>query len=349
MRTSSERGSDWRGGRLCALLALFLAVFVLPSAFAVTTEVYATNVNSAGTDLRWDRYVPIAGGPAWPAVVLVHVGGYKTGNRGPAGVAQDLANAGFLVFAIEYRLAPPASPMLSAGPPGDPQFSADLATDGRPPNQTNDVKLAVIAARGDAQCNGKVVLVGGSGGAAHSMFVARDGTAGTSQPDVVVCLSPLTDLANQTDLADPLRTQYKGDIYNYLNFANSVPTNDSGYQAAAKAASAFWLGSYATAPPILFFLSTSDTVPVGQYNGMRSKLIADGAVFESILRDTGATAPDSNEHAFGYWNSPTNGSAGTPNVAFPTVKDYVKDFIFRKLAVTAPPLEAPATIVIKRK
>src|SRR5262245_12660405 len=76
-------------------------------AFATTNEVFATNIDAGGTDLRWTRLVPSSGGPTWPAAVVIHGGQYKSGTRGPQVVAQDLANAGFLTFAIEYRLAPP--------------------------------------------------------------------------------------------------------------------------------------------------------------------------------------------------------------------------------------------------
>src|SRR5256885_1110452 len=106
----------------------------------MTTEIYATNVDAGGTDLRWDRYVPIAGGPTWPAALTLHGGGYKSGNRGPGFVAQDLANAGFISFAPDFRLAPPHLEMNDPINPGDGQGLPPVQnSDGRPPQQTDDI------------------------------------------------------------------------------------------------------------------------------------------------------------------------------------------------------------------
>src|SRR5215510_7177434 len=87
-------------------------------AFSATIEVFATNIDAGGTDLRWKRFVPISGGPRWPAALVIHGGRFKSGDPGPASIAQDLANAGYLAFANEYRLAPPHTEMTNAGPPG---------------------------------------------------------------------------------------------------------------------------------------------------------------------------------------------------------------------------------------
>ena len=73
-----------------------------------TSEVYA--IASDGTPLSWTVYAPPGEGP-WPAVLVIHGGFFSGGDPEDAGVtgcAQDLANAGFIAFAIDYRLAPPA-------------------------------------------------------------------------------------------------------------------------------------------------------------------------------------------------------------------------------------------------
>src|SRR5207247_4929192 len=102
------------------------------------------------------------------AVLVMHSGGFRTGDPGVSDAAQDLAAAGYLALAIEYRLAPPGR---LAG-----QVSA-----GHYPDQTNDVKLAVGAARTDSRCNGKVGAVGGSAGASHTAYVAATGNAGADR------------------------------------------------------------------------------------------------------------------------------------------------------------------------
>src|SRR5262249_50207909 len=100
-----------------------------------------------GTRLHW--YAWTTGTSPRPAVLVVHVGGFKSGNPGPKKVCTDLASVGYISFAIEYRLAPPGS-------------LQGQVSDGRNPQQTADVRMAVAAARGDKRCNGQVKVVGGS-------------------------------------------------------------------------------------------------------------------------------------------------------------------------------------------
>ena len=69
-------------------------------------EQYGTS--STGVALRWAAFEP-AGGGQHPAVLVLHPGGFKSGDAGPTSVAQDLAAAGFFALATEYRLAPPHS------------------------------------------------------------------------------------------------------------------------------------------------------------------------------------------------------------------------------------------------
>lgn len=323
------------------LLSLLLALLPL-CAGASTTEVYATNVDAGGTDLRWEKFPP-ASGSSWPACLVIHVGGYSSGNRGPISVSNDMAAAGFLTFAIEYRLAQPAGAMVNAGPPGDPQTLA--ASNGQPPQQTDDVALAVAAARAYPGCNGKVVIVGGSSGAGHAAFVATL-AAGNSRPDVVVCLSGIYDLADVTSLAENSSTgrnpTYSGNLENYIGIS---PYTAPSYAAAAQAASPYWQSGLATTPvPFLLVSADADTIPTAQYNRMKAALIAASRDGEYIFRVTGSTNADSAEHAFQAWNK-TTGLGGT----YPNVKDYVIDFLFRKMSATAPPVEAVASILVQRK
>ena len=64
--------------RLYIASLLLLGVFNVQAQY--TTEVFATNVDGAGTDLRWYVYTPTTGGPPWPAVVYAQGGGYKSGS-----------------------------------------------------------------------------------------------------------------------------------------------------------------------------------------------------------------------------------------------------------------------------
>lgn len=331
------------------ILGAALAALCLTSVGrASTTEVYATNVDAAGTDLRWVKFLPLSAGP-WPAALVIHEGGYKNGNPGPSNVAADLAAAGFLTFAIEYRLAPIANGMTNAGPPGDPQFTPlngyANGSDGRPPQQTNDVAAAVAAARAYPGCNGQVAIVAGSSGAGHALFVTTIG-ASSSRPDVVVCLSGIYDLSDTASNSESStmgrNPTFTNNLCNYLGF---TAYTDSGFDAAAKAASPDWQSGFATTPvPILLVSADADTIPTPQYNLAKAALIANGRTAEFIFRTTGSTNADPNQHGFQAW-SKTTGLGGT----YPILKDYVIDFLFRKLGDTPPPVEAPANIVINRK
>jgi hypothetical protein len=162
-----------------------------------------------GTTLYRYRFAPdsLTYGPGpYPTVVLIPPDEFKDqyedmGVPGERVATTDLQLAGFLVFQIEHRLAPPG--LLNTQPPhlGNP-------ASGRPPEQTDDVKREILAALADSQCNQKIYLVGGSAGGCHALWVALDGTSGavTSWNDTVrqkikavVSLSGVTDLGDWSD------------------------------------------------------------------------------------------------------------------------------------------------------
>jgi len=151
---------------LFAILACHLSAPRTEAMASEPTELYATS--SDGTPLHWVVYTPAGTGP-WPAVLVIHGGGFTGGapTSAPESVTcgRDLAAAGFIALSIEYRLAPLG-------------FLEGQTSDGRFPDQSDDVKLAVLAARSDPRCNGKVGSVGGSAGGYQTAFVAGTGTIG---------------------------------------------------------------------------------------------------------------------------------------------------------------------------
>src|SRR6059036_2800917 len=161
------------------------------------TEQYGIGHSSFGdTPLRWRAFIPPDGG-THPAIIVIHGGGFKGGDFHDTRTDQDLVCAGFCVFDIEYRLAPPG------------EVEGQQSDSGRYPEQTDDVATAIRAARNPARTsvafgrvNGKVGAVGGSGGASHAAYCAAAATLGGDQLDAAVLLSGPYDFHDPASLAD---------------------------------------------------------------------------------------------------------------------------------------------------
>ncbi|MGH8093944.1 MAG: alpha/beta hydrolase family protein [Chthoniobacterales bacterium] len=236
------------------------------------TEVYATA--SDGTKLQWTVYTPAGKGP-WPAVLVIHGGNFIGGSMADPGViqcAQDLANAGYVAFAINYRLAPPGSL------PGQRSL-------GRFPDQYDDVHLAVQAARDDSRGNGTVGSVGGSAGGTHTAWVAATGTAGQDRLDVGVCLSGAYDFSDFTP--DPNLALFIETVTNYVG----VPQSDI---TALREASPAWVLD-STVAPLFLVDSAGDLIPASQIDDMADQLAAHG------VQNYVATTIPGNGHSFEYW------------------------------------------------
>lgn len=179
-------------------LSIFLSLLMASVSLGYTTEPYATADD--GAPLYQDVYTPNTLGP-WPQVIVIHGGGFYGGSRHGEDIPKcctDLAQAGFLVKSIDYRLCPPGSI------PGQ-------TSNGEYPLQTSDITKAIIAARNDSRGDHfHVFSVGGSAGGTHAVVGATLGTQGYDKFDAAVALSGPFEFSDRT-------------IYWNVNaFANSV-------------------------------------------------------------------------------------------------------------------------------
>ncbi|MBA3830862.1 MAG: alpha/beta hydrolase [Chthoniobacterales bacterium] len=288
-------------------LSIFLTALALALAFASNSPAAATAITqvygtaSDGTILHWVAHTPSTPGP-WPAVLIIHGGGFDAGTPTDSAesviCAQDLADAGYLALSIEYRLAPPGR-------------LAGQVSSGRFPDQPNDIKVAVRAARSDSRCTGQVGSVGGSAGGAHTAFAATTGTKGDDRIDVGVSLSgayDFTDFSPNPDLAT-----YTKKVINYVGVTSANTT-------ALQAASAAWQVDQ-SASPLLLINTVEDPMPYSQLPDMIAKLDTAGVTNYQAFSLPG------HQHSFSYW---------------PTVKDQALAFLAAGFAGVVPPPPSPA-------
>ena len=257
----------------CSFLVLLMAASVRgatanASGPAEPREVYATADD--GTPLHWTVYAPASEGKH-PVVLVIHGGGFIATPYIPRKEARDLAEAGFLAFEIDYRLAPPGR-------------IEGQKSSGRFPDQTNDVHLAVRAARKDPRGNGQVGGVGGSAGGYHVAFAALTGTKGDDQLDVGVCLSGAFDLSDTASRA--LSNGFKTKVTNYAG-----STEKEKLLAASPV-------SYVTksAPPLFLIHSQREAMPYQQLSDLAAKLLQAEVVSVQLQ----LTLPG-RRHSWAFW------------------------------------------------
>jgi acetyl esterase/lipase len=260
-----------------------------------------------GTPLKWNVF-PGAGPAPHPAVLVIHGGDFKAEPASPNTLraARDAAAAGFNAFLTRYRLAPPGK--LSG-----------QKSHGWYPDQTNDLKKAVQAARAYPGGNGKVGAIGGSAGASHAVYLAATGTKGDDRLDAAVGLSGAYDLVSL-----PRRHQQRL-VENYTGSAST--------EAARKASPVTYVD--ASVSPLFVIASDNESMPPGQLPALVHKLKEVGATnFRELLRT------NSQQHAFANW---------------PEVREQALDFLKQELGApggassntsnspASPPTPAPSS------
>ncbi len=220
--------------RIASVVIAVITTFVLISTLAATQpsthgcatgviEQYGTGHSVFGdTPLRWRAFVP-NDRETHPAIIVIHGGYFRAGDFNKIQTDEDLVCAGFCVFDIEYRLAPPGK---VPGQGLDP---------GRYPEQTDDVATAIRAARNPAptsvafgRVNGKVGAVGGSAGASHAAYCAAAPTLGGDQLDAAVLLSGAYDFHDPLSLIDTRCVNFGYDVRNYVGCSPGPACDGNG-------------------------------------------------------------------------------------------------------------------------
>jgi hypothetical protein len=199
--------------------------------------------SATGVDLYWYKYPPVgvAQGQKVPAIIGLHPGGYHAGSSLLSPQGKSLSRAGFLFFGTEYRLAPPSkemnTPLASGGgfqPGNHPNPGQDTVADhGYFPEHGLDVRMAIIAAKLDPQCDGRVYGIGGSAGASHVIYNLLTATEGVDKFDLgVACSIGVFDLYRSEIWAIMCdaggETCPHSAIANYLNIADTFPAAPTG-------------------------------------------------------------------------------------------------------------------------
>jgi pimeloyl-ACP methyl ester carboxylesterase len=152
----------------------------------------------------------------------------------------DLQQAGFVVFQVETRLAPPGR-------------LPNQMDSGYAPEQTDDLKRQILAALADPQCNGKIYLVGGSAGGCLALWVALDSASTVSgwnesaraHIKAVVSLSgpaDFCDWADDPNIPHGKLIDFQDYLDDYVGLASGIDCADDT-AGLLEHASPYWFGN----------------------------------------------------------------------------------------------------------
>jgi len=278
-------------------LILFPTLRAAPTTRGCATPVieqYGVGHSPSGdTPLRWRAFIP-HDGQIHPAIIVIHGGHFNAGDFTDSQTDQDLVCAGFCVFDIEYRLAPPGR-VRGQG--------RDL---GHYPEQTDDVATAIRAARNPAptsvafgRVNGRVGAVGGSAGASHAAYCAAAPTLGGDQLDAAVLLSGAYDFHDPASLIDTRCATFGADVRNYVGCSPGPACDGNG--GLLDLASPYRRFT-SSSSPVLIIASNLDPMPPNQYTIVVNKVAQVRVPGCGQLLITESPGPDGcTGHSFELW------------------------------------------------
>ena len=278
-------------------LILFPTLRAAPTTRGCATPVieqYGVGHSPSGdTPLRWRAFIP-HDGQIHPAIIVIHGGHFNAGDFTDLQTDQDLVCAGFCVFDIEYRLAPPGR-VRGQG--------RDL---GHYPEQTDDVATAIRAARNPAptsvafgRVNGRVGAVGGSAGASHAAYCAAGPTLGGDQLDAAVLLSGAYDFHDPASLIDTRCATFGADVRNYVGCSPGPACDGNG--GLLDLASPYRRFT-SSSSPVLIIASNLDPMPPNQYTIVVNKVAQVRVPGCGQLLITESPGPDGcTGHSFELW------------------------------------------------
>src|SRR5438874_4007401 len=278
-------------------LILFPTLRAAPTTRGCATPVieqYGVGHSPSGdTPLRWKAFIS-RDGEMHPAIIVIHGGNFYGGDFTDLQTDQDLVCAGFCVFDIEYRLAPPGR-VRGQG--------RDL---GHYPEQTDDVATAIRAARNPAptsvafgRVNGRVGAVGGSAGASHAAYCAAAPTLGGDQLDAAVLLSGAYDFHDPASLIDTRCATFGADVRNYVGCSPGPACDGNG--GLLDLASPYRRFT-SSSSPVLIIASNLDPMPPNQYTILVNKVAQLRVPGCGQLLITESPGPDGcTGHSFAYW------------------------------------------------
>lgn len=280
-----------------------------PTPGSMVTGPFTFSTAPDGSLCQWMRYTPSGGGP-WPIIVIVHGGAFSQGSMNNVAVqALDMQTAGYLALAINYRLGlglitnQPATFDYGAG-------TRRTGVDGPTSNihdELDDVRAAIVAARADSHCNGKVFLLGGSAGGTLCMMAALTGTVGTTKPDAVVCLSGSYDGSDVSGLRVPTPPAVAPFTEAWETHVNvTIETTPSAPSITSIQNASPVYQTIANIPHMLLICSANDPIQPQQLPDMVTTLTALGITFVDYPT-TGNYQKNvcpGKKHSWDYWLDP---------------------------------------------